>query len=226
MQDVREFLALHETRGNVDLPMVALYLAIGCVLSIVLGQIYVRYGRSPSDRRAFSRQFVLITMTTTLIIVVVKSSLALSLGLVGALSIVRFRSAVREHEELAYLFLAIALGLALGADQIPLALLGFGIVSVVLIGRGAFGGRVRHENLYLRVHGPCADQNALKRITDILCRSASMVKLKRCDLADETMESSFLVEFRSIDDLMRAQNELRSELPSVTVSVIDGDGLE
>ena len=56
-------------------------------------------------------------MTTLLVIAVVKSSLALSLGLVGALSIVRFRTPIKEPEELAYIFLAIALGLCLGADQ-------------------------------------------------------------------------------------------------------------
>jgi hypothetical protein len=60
---------------------------------------------------------MMITMTTMLIITIVKASLALSLGLVGALSIVRFRAAIKEPEELAYLFLAIAIGLDFGAGQ-------------------------------------------------------------------------------------------------------------
>ena len=64
-------------------------------------------------------------MTTMLIITVVKSSLALSLGLVGALSIVRFRAAIKEPEELAYLFLTIAIGLALGREPATVRTGGF-----------------------------------------------------------------------------------------------------
>ena len=86
-------------------------LILGAILSYLLNRLYVRYGRSLSNRNSFGENFMLITMTTMLIISIVKSSLALSLGLVGALSIVRFRAAIKEPEELAYLFLAIGIGL-------------------------------------------------------------------------------------------------------------------
>ena len=69
-----------------------------------------------SNRKIFSKNFFIITTTTMLIITVVKSSLALSLGLVGALSIIRFRAAIKEPEELGYLFLTISIGLGCGAD--------------------------------------------------------------------------------------------------------------
>ena len=68
-------------------------------------------------RRDLGLVLPVICLTTLVVISVVKSSLALSLGLVGALSIVRFRTPIKEPEELAYIFLAIAIGLALGADQ-------------------------------------------------------------------------------------------------------------
>ena len=68
----------------------------------------------------------------TLVISVVKSSLALSLGLVGALSIVRFRTPIKEPEELAYIFLAIAIGLALGADQREVAAIALPIILIVI----------------------------------------------------------------------------------------------
>ena len=216
---------LTQQTGYVHLPTIAINLLIGAGLALLLAQIYIYFGRSPSDRRAFASQFLLVTMTTTVIISVVKSSLALSLGLVGALSIVRFRSAVREHEELAYLFLAIGIGLCLGADQRALALVAFGVISVFLVGRGLLRPRVRHENLYLKINGPLPEESALETITEILAARCNMVKLKRYDVIEGVMETSFLVEFRDIGDLAAAQNALRERLSPTTISVIDSEGI-
>ena len=92
-------------------------------LAYILGLIYLKFGRSLSNRASLATNFPLLSLATMAIITVVKSSLALSLGLVGALSIVRFRTPIKEPEELIYLFLCIALGLAVGADQRVIAIL-------------------------------------------------------------------------------------------------------
>ena len=92
-------------------------LILAAILGIILGFLYVKFGTSFSNRKTFSKNFPLLTMTTMFIITIVKSSLALSLGLVGALSIVRFRAAIKEPEELTFLFVAISIGLGLGAGQ-------------------------------------------------------------------------------------------------------------
>ncbi len=102
------------------------------ILTFILSRIYILFGNSLSNRRIFARNFILISLTTMLVITIVKSSLALSLGLVGALSIVRFRTAIKEPEELAYLFLAIAVGLGFGANQREVTLVGFAIMSVII----------------------------------------------------------------------------------------------
>ena len=94
-----------------SLPTLAISLITAAILGVLLGKAYVRFGTALSNRSQFARNFLLLTVTTTLIIGIVKSSLALSLGLVGALSIVRFRAAIKEPEELAFLFLSIAVGL-------------------------------------------------------------------------------------------------------------------
>ena len=222
-QAFKDFLVRENV--HVDLMTAGMNLLLGAALAFLLGRLYIRYGRSASDRRAFAGHFILITVTTSLIIVVVKSSLALSLGLVGALSIVRFRSAVREHEELAFLFICIALGLCLGADQIGLALLGFGIVSGILFVRGAFAEKIRHENLYVKVQGPAVGDQPLATITDVLADCCSAVKLKRCDVTDDVIEASFMVEFPSLDDLTRAQRTLKAKMSPMVMSVIDGEGM-
>ena len=102
------------------------------VLSILLEITYIKCARTISNRRQFAGVFLLIAFTTMLIISIIKTSLALSLGLVGALSIVRFRAAIKEPEELAYLFFAIAIGLGLGANQTIIVLVTFGVAMLIL----------------------------------------------------------------------------------------------
>ena len=72
------------------------------ILSQILAYIYNKYSKSFSDRKIISSNFIYIATTTMIIITIVKSSLALSLGLVGALSIVRFRTAIKDPEELSF----------------------------------------------------------------------------------------------------------------------------
>jgi len=84
---------------------------------------YKKVGRALNDKDYFSDTFIPLCMITTLVITVIKFSLALSLGLVGALSIVRFRAAIKEPEELVYLFFVISIGLANGANQFVLSVI-------------------------------------------------------------------------------------------------------
>ena len=104
-----------------SLPSLMLNLAVGVGLALVLRWHFRRFGSTLSNREEFDQVFPFVMLTTLLIITIVKSSLALSLGLVGALSIVRFRTPIKEPEELAYLFIAIAIGLmAVPAELIEL----------------------------------------------------------------------------------------------------------
>ncbi len=102
---------------NVSAMTMAIYLLLGAAISLYIRFLYRQCGSTPNDADAITRIFPLLTMVTIGVIAVVKSSMALSLGLVGALSIVRFRSAIKEPEELVYLFLCIGVGLALGAGS-------------------------------------------------------------------------------------------------------------
>ena len=105
--------------GEVNITLTStLYSMIASFVSaFVMRKVYILYGRSMNNREYFGNIFILLALTTCAVIVIVKYSLALSLGLVGALSIVRFRAAIKEPEELVYLFLVIALGLCFGANQ-------------------------------------------------------------------------------------------------------------
>ncbi len=90
------------------------------LLSFALRKFYFQYSNTLSGKQHIGNVIPILTIIVFLVILVVKSSLALSLGLVGALSIVRFRTPIKEPEELVYLFLAIAIGLGLGAGHITI----------------------------------------------------------------------------------------------------------
>lgn len=103
------------------------------ILCFVLRHLYIKFSSSLSNKDEFSKNFVILGITTCIVITIVKSSLALSLGLVGALSIVRFRAAIKEPEELVYLFLTITIGLGNGAGQLKVTLVGLIIAFFIII---------------------------------------------------------------------------------------------
>lgn len=107
-------------------------IVVATFLSFVIQIIYLKFSNSLSNKYEFSKNFIILGLATTLVITIVKSSLALSLGLVGALSIVRFRAAIKDPEELVYLFLVIATGLGCGAGQIKITSIGI-VTALVLI---------------------------------------------------------------------------------------------
>ena len=95
MNKPQTLLELFSTQAiQISLPLFVANLLLSALLAWILGRVYVKFGTTLSNREQFARNFLLVTTTTMLIITIVKSSLALSLGLVGALSIIRFRAAI------------------------------------------------------------------------------------------------------------------------------------
>ena len=128
---------------QIDLPNFVISLICAAILSFLVQLFYIRYSSTLSNRKEFSKNFVILGVTTCIVIMIVKSSLALSLGLVGALSIVRFRAAIKEPEELVYLFLIIAIGLGCGANQLIITSVGiFFSLFIIMI----YSGYLRRSN--------------------------------------------------------------------------------
>jgi len=117
---------------QIDINSFIINILVSVILSLLIQLFYVKFSSTLSNRMDFSKNFVILGVTTCIIIVIVKNSLALSLGLVGALSIVRFRAAIKEPEELVYLFLVIAVGLGCGSGQIQVIIVGI-LISLLII---------------------------------------------------------------------------------------------
>ncbi len=138
---------------NVSALSLAFYLLVGGVLSIYIRALYRFCSTAGSDADSITRVFPMLTQVTIGVIAVVKSSMALSLGLVGALSIVRFRAAIKEPEELVYLFLCIGVGLALGASQPLLAVVIVVMATLFSVLMYVSGRQKRELSLMLTITG-------------------------------------------------------------------------
>jgi hypothetical protein len=200
----------------------AINMLLGIILSAIVALYYARFGEALSNRPKFARLLPFLCAITVLVISVVKASLALSLGLVGALSIVRFRTAVKDPEELLYLFFAIGIGLGLGADQRIPTLVAVLFIIVVLIGLRVFAPRAKQRNLYLNIEVPNGHEDVhFETVNGILTDNAKVVDLRRLDHHNETLQMTYQVDCGDQDSLVKLMDGLRAKLPDSSFSFID-----
>lgn len=214
-----------DPNAPLSLASLLLNLGVGVLLSLVLRWHFARFGSTLSNREEFAQVFPFVLLTTVLIITVVKSSLALSLGLVGALSIVRFRTPIKEPEELAYLFIAIAMGLGLGANQtVPTIIAGLGIMGVTAVFSRSRLQR-DNKNLYLSIDWPGEGgeppDRSLERLNEVIYKHATEADLRRFDLREQSIEATFLVDVLSVDKLSALSDDLRRTFPRIGVTFLD-----
>lgn len=219
MNQFNDLLSQFNTE-NISLVDFLINLLLTLITSYILSFVYSRFGASLSNRNKLAQTLVLLSITTMIIITIVKSSLALSLGLVGALSIVRFRTAIKEPEELAYFFIAISIGLGFGADQKIITLVGVLFVLLFVVLTGA-ANKKRHaqQHLILSIVGGTGkvDETLVIATLQDFC---SQVDIKRIDQSKEVAELSLNVEFNTIEDLIQAKEAL-SKLGEMEFSFIE-----
>ena len=213
----QKFLVTQEEQ--IQIPDFLINALLIILLAWLLELTYRKCGRSLSNRRSFAATFVLIGFTTMLIISVVKSSLALSLGLVGALSIVRFRAAIKEPEELAYLFLVISMGLGLGANLRLVTIVAFAVIMAIIWLRYFTGKKQATENLFLTISAQ--GQISLSDVQNILNKYFKKFQIKRFDEDNDTFEAAFLLETTTISNLETCKKDLKSLSDNIRISFID-----
>lgn len=220
----QQFLAGH----GIEIPLVPalVNLLLAGLLGYLTGRVYVHCGAAFANRQLFARNLLLICMTTMFIITIIKASIALSLGLVGALSIVRFRTAIKEPEELGYLFVAIAFGLGLGAGQRQITFAAFLVIAGVLLLRHRFGGHPAHTaNLFLTIRSTAperTDLQAIVRAVEAHCRAAD---LQRYDRGAGLVEVTLRASFAGTGELERLVQALRAQDETVEVTFVEEQGV-
>jgi len=220
---LEDFFAIDSTGSSMG--EAAVNLALAALLAFVLGRVYVFWGAGLSNRRRFAANFMVVTVATTFIILVVRSSVALSLGLVGALSIVRFRAAIKDPEELTYMFLAIGMGIGLGDNQRLLTVIALGIAVVVIGLMRLFRESTADFNLHVTVSSDGDVTVGPEEVAATLQPHCTRIRLSRFDETPTTSECSYLVEFAGADEMHAARRALRDLSPGLSVSFLDDKGL-
>ncbi len=195
-------------------------LVVATILSMIIKYYYIRFGKSFSNREKFSVIFVPMALTTLLIITVVQASIALSLGLVGALSIVRFRAAIKEPEELTYIFLVIGVGLTCGANKPLLAIVAVAVILplVYLNGRFASKNLYSRDKMLINIRSRRLDVGIL---TNLMTDLFSSVELKRFEQDSEGIHACFLTRTDNVETLSRLTAQLRDRDKDASISILD-----
>ncbi|MBM82412.1 MAG: hypothetical protein CMJ78_17750 [Planctomycetaceae bacterium] len=211
------------TEGNVTALSLCINLILAGVLALYVRCLYRWCSKSASDTESISRTFPLLALITTAVIAVVKSSLALSLGLVGALSIVRFRAAIKDPEELVYLFLCIAIGLAMGAEQPLLAAALVGVASLFIFGMHLMSGKNRSQQLMLTISGDAEKYfgDGATSVMSVLQSVAGNHTLHRFDIDKGRGQVRVALESKKPEQLAGVINELKQRLSGCDFSYVN-----
>lgn len=207
---------------NIDLARLTANLILSLVLATVLAWYYARFGRALSNRARFAQTLPLLAVTTAFVFTMVRSSAALALGLVGALSIIRFRTAIKEPEELLYLFVAIAIGLGVGAEQQAATVVALVVVLAYLSLREYTAPRQLAGNVYVDIVSPEGD-STFAEISELLRRHSPSANLRRIDRRDATIQATYLIPSSDDGLLIALMDELRDQIPECEFSFVEQD---
>ena len=188
---------------------------------------YQRYFPPLSKSQSMETTLVAIGLVTFLVISVVKSSLALSLGLVGALSIIRFRTPIKEPLELAYLFLAIAIGLGFGADQkittitAVVALL----IAMVLLMKNKERHNTEMHYIYLTIPNSVTTDRLKDMVSTLGKETDHDIILRRLDQSENSTQITMCVILTNSDQVAIISEKLNNLFSPTSLSIVDGQKL-
>ena len=193
--------------------VIALLLSFGLGLFIFF--VYKKTYAGVMYSASFGGTLVALTMITSMVILAVTSNVVLSLGMVGALSIVRFRTAIKEPMDIAFLFWAIAGGIVLAAGMIPLAIFGSVVIGVVML---LFMNRKAKDNPFIEVIS-CQDHASELRAIDFLGQHVKKMDIKSKTAQARNIELNYEIRLRDANtDFVTALSQLEGVNSAVLVS--------
>ncbi len=204
-----------ENVSSVSLFDMAIALALSFGIGLFIFLVYKKTYQGVMYSSSFGTTLVALTMITTVVILAVTSNVVLSLGMVGALSIVRFRTAIKEPLDIAFLFWSIAVGIVLAAGMIPLAVIGSVIIGAILL---VFVNKKSHCNPYIVVI-TCADSAAEKRATEFLNNASEKCVIKSKSATKGLIEMNMEIRLKNDNtDFINALSNMTGVNSAVLVS--------
>lgn len=183
-------------------------LGVALVISLFIFLIYKKTLTGVMYSSGFALTLIGLSLVTTLVIMAVTSNVVLSLGMVGALSIVRFRASIKEPVEIVFLFWSLAVGIVIGAGMIPLAIIGSVIIGIIML---IFSNRKIHNNPYILVMS-CRNEKAEESALSVLQSNTEHYIVKSKTITDNGIELT--VELRTKDASTSFVNRI-TDLPDV-----------
>jgi hypothetical protein len=192
--------------------------------TLLISVLFNKYSKTLSNRQNFSKIFILLGVTTMMVIAIIKSSIALSLGLVGALSIIRFRAAIKDPEELVYIFLVMGIGLGFGSGNRVLTLLFVAGVTLVIIIKSFITQKVTFEApmfLFLKFKG----EIEATQIINILNRYSYFIEINRFQVDSKATHLIFNLKLKNLKQIELIKKEIKSLDNSVEITFTENKGL-
>lgn len=210
-------------RGTDELSLTVMILNfIGAMfVSFLVRAFYIRYSFSLTGKNHIGSIIPILTAVVFLVIIIIKSSLALSLGLVGALSIVRFRTPIKEPEELVYLFLAIAIGLGFGAGYFLITtIISLAILIIIYFLLSNKNDRSNEYNLVINWTNQDISYESILVVVEKL---SSSLKLVRLDKSKDSNSSVFLIELTEKANLELLINQIKSMGNDINITFFESN---
>ncbi|MBR6382371.1 MAG: DUF4956 domain-containing protein [Lachnospiraceae bacterium] len=209
LESVREFSALDTLIG----------MLFALVIGLFIFFIYKKTFTGIMYSTGFAMSLIGLSLVTTLVIMAVTSNVVLSLGMVGALSIVRFRAAIKEPMEIVFLFWSIAVGIVIGAGMIPLAVIGSVIIGIILV---IFANKKFRNAPYILIVN-CEDEKAEENALNIIEKSVDkyVVKSKSINASGIELTAEIRVKNEAVSFVNRV-NEI-SGVSGATLVTFNGE---
>jgi len=215
------------TAAEVDYFLTLVSLGLCIISSFILKYIYEHKSGSFSSKIHISKIIPLLATITFLVILIVKSSLALSLGLVGALSVIRFRTPIKEPEDLAFLFFAIGLGIGFGALQIYSTTLIFLVLSCVIWFFLSKNQEKISNDYNLIIEANEKENNlVLENFIDVLKEKSVEVEFIKMEKNEKSLVYFFRVKFDNIEEIKFFTNELKVNFNSLNFTLYENKFLD
>ena len=212
---------------NLDIQIISINnfvfsVVLSFLLSSILSIVYKRQSNTFSNPETLARIFPILSIGTTIIICVIKSSLALSLGLVGALSIVRFRTPIKEPEELTYIFLTIGLGLACGANQYSVAIISLALLIIfIYLNKKLNSRKYIQNNISISIND--ININDINKIIEIISQYSFSVNFHNLSTNNQKLNIRLSFVPKNFDQINKITTELNKICPKSSFTIMDSN---
>ena len=211
-----------ETSQENDYFLIIVSLIFCTVTSFILMYVYKNKSNSLSSKIQISPIIPLLSLITFLVILIVKSSLALSLGLVGALSVIRFRTPIKEPEDLAFLFLAIGIGIGYGAGQIyATTIIFFAIIAIIWFVLSNNSYSVKNDFNFIVETSDENKEKYFQEILEVLKNSTVEASFVKFEQGNNTVIIYYKLVFDNVNNVQKLINDINKKFVNIKFSLYE-----